>query len=279
MTVRLLAGGRAGELLLEAGHEPAGAELDHLVAALAAGERLAVERALVVHDDEVALGGRALDGLEPAGALAQPLDLGLDLPRRRRRARACRPPAPCTRRAWPRAHADLDRERQRLALAGQLAHVELGLADRDDRGGVDRGRVPGADRVAHGLVEHGLAADALDHDRRGRLAGAEAGDAHVAAERARRLGDALLDLLGRHLRLDAHARLGQLGDGRGDGGCGHGRPSRYRRVRAHPARGVARHRSARPPVGRRRRLGRAARALAVGARAQARRDADRALSR
>ena len=35
----LVAGGRARELLLEAGDEPAGAELDHLVAALAAGER------------------------------------------------------------------------------------------------------------------------------------------------------------------------------------------------------------------------------------------------
>ena len=39
----LVARGGALELLLEAGHEPARAELDHLVAALAAGERLAVD--------------------------------------------------------------------------------------------------------------------------------------------------------------------------------------------------------------------------------------------
>ena len=116
---------------------------------------------------------------------------------------------------------------------GQLAEVELRLADRDDRGGVDRGRVPGADRVAHRLVEHGLAADALDDDRRRRLAGAEAGHAHVAAERARGLRDALLDLLGGHLGLDAHARLGQLGDGCGDGGAAMGGATRYRRARAH----------------------------------------------
>ena len=121
-----------------------------------------------------------------------------------------------------RAHADLDRELQRLALARQVAHVEVRLADRHDGGRVDRGAVPGGDRVAHRLVEHGVAADALDDDGRGRLAGAEAGDAHGAAELARGLRDALLDLLGGDLRLDADARLGELGDGGGDGN-GHGR--------------------------------------------------------
>ena len=39
---------------------------------------------------------------------------------------------------------------------------------------------------------------------------------------ARGLRDAPLDLVGGHLGLDADARLGQLGDGGGDGG-GHGR--------------------------------------------------------
>ena len=97
----LLAGDRARELLLEARDEPARAELDHLVAALAAGEGDAVERAQVVHHHEVALGGGALDRLQPAGALAQALDLGGRRPRRRRRARACRPRGPCTRRASP----------------------------------------------------------------------------------------------------------------------------------------------------------------------------------
>ena len=112
-----------------------------------------------------------------------------------------------------RADADLDREPQRLALAGQLAEVEVGLADGRDPRGVDRRGVPAADRVADRLVEHGLAADALDHDGRRRLAGAEAGDADVAGEGARGLRDALLDLGGGHLGLHAHARLGQLGDG------------------------------------------------------------------
>src|SRR5215218_5740759 len=258
-----VARGRARELLLEAGHEPAGAELDHLVAAIAAGERLAVERALVIHHDEVARLGRALDGLEPAGALAQRLDPRLDLLVGGGRLALADLEALVVAELRLGPHADLDRERQRLAVAGQLAHVEPRLADWDDRGGVDRRRVPGADRVAHRLVEDDLAADALDHDGRGRLAGAEAGHAHAASERARRLRDALLDLLRRYLGLDAHARLRQLGHGCGDGGCGHGRPSRYRRPDAPPARGMARHRSARPPRRGSDRLGGAAAALAV----------------
>jgi hypothetical protein len=72
-------------------------------------------------------------------------------------------------------------------------------------GRVDRGRVPGADRVAHRLVEHGVAAHALHDDGRGRLAGAEPGHAQPATEAARGLLDAALDLLGGHFRLHAHA--------------------------------------------------------------------------
>ena len=214
----LVAGARALELVLEAGHEAAGAELDHLVAALAAGERLAVERAEEVHHHEVAAGGGAVGRLELGAALAQGLDLGLDrLVADVRLAAADLEPLVVAELGL-RADADLDREAQRLALAGQLGQVEVGLADRDDLRAVDRGRVPAGDRLADGLVEHGVAADALDDHRRRHLAGAEAGDAQVAAERLRGLGDALLDLGGGHLGLDADARLGQLGDGGGDVG-------------------------------------------------------------
>ena len=61
----LLAGAGALELLLEAGHEPAGAELDQLVAALAALERLAVDacrRSRSPRSRRLPAG--ALDGLE-----------------------------------------------------------------------------------------------------------------------------------------------------------------------------------------------------------------------
>ena len=117
------------------------------------------------------------------------------------------------------AHADLDRERHRPALGRQVAEVEVGIADGMDPARIDRSRVPEAHAVAHRLVQHGRAADALDDHRRRHLALAEAGDAQVAAQRARRLCDPLLDLLRRHLRLDADAGLGKLGDlcGNGDG--------------------------------------------------------------
>jgi hypothetical protein len=104
-----------------------------------------------------------------------------------------------------RADADLDREPQRLALARELREVEVRLADRGDPRGVDRRGVPAAERVAHGLVEHRLAADALDHDRRRRLAGAEARDADAARERLGGLRHPLLDLRRRDLGLHAHA--------------------------------------------------------------------------
>ena len=210
------------ELLLEAGHEPARAELDHLVAALPAGKGLAVEGAEEVHHHEVAGGRGPLDGLELGAALAHALELGLDRLGRDDGLAAADLEALVLAEPRRRPHADLDREAQRLALAGQLVHVQVGLADRHDARVVDRRGVPAGQGAAHRLVEHGLAADALDDHGRRDLAGAEAGDAEVAAELAGGVGEPAFDLVRRHLRLDAHARLGQLGDRGGDGG-GHGR--------------------------------------------------------
>src|SRR3954468_23910023 len=266
----VLAGRCALELFLEARHEAARAELDHLVAPLAAGEPLAVERAHEVHHDEVAALGGALDGLQAPGALAQPLDLLVDRLVRNRRLALADLELLVLPEHGLRAHADLDGELQRLALARQVAHVEVRLADGHDGGRGDRGAVPRGDRVAHRLVEDCVAADALDDDGGGRLAGAEAGDAHGAAELARGLRDALLDLLGGDLRLDAHARVGELGDGGGDGN-GHGRQTTIPSPNAPPARRVGRVRAAWTRRGRRGRrrggaVGRAARAGAAAAR-------------
>ena len=66
---------------------------------------------------------------------------------------------------------------------------------------------------ADGLVEDGVAPDALDDDGGRDLALAEARDAQVAPELAGGAVERALDLGGGHLRLDADARLGQLGDG------------------------------------------------------------------
>src|SRR5205085_11411938 len=74
----LVAGTRADELLLEAGDQASAAQLDDLVVALAALERHAVDRALVVDDDEVALLRGTLDRLESREVLAQVLELVRD---------------------------------------------------------------------------------------------------------------------------------------------------------------------------------------------------------
>src|SRR3712207_8682532 len=57
----------------------------------------------------------------------------------------------------------LDRELERRALLGQRLEVHARVADRRHAGLADRALVPARERAAHGLVEHGLAADALEH--------------------------------------------------------------------------------------------------------------------
>ena len=118
LDLALLARRGALELLLEAGDEPVRAELDELVGARAAGELLAVDRAAVVHDDEVARLRGALRGLQAGRALAQLLDLADRRPPRRRRARAGRPRGPCTRRASP-SDGRRSRSRRSGAPAGR----------------------------------------------------------------------------------------------------------------------------------------------------------------
>ena len=67
-----------GELRLEALDQLVTPQLQQVVGCLAALERLAVDRALEVDQERVALGGGALDRLQPGEALADPLDLPLD---------------------------------------------------------------------------------------------------------------------------------------------------------------------------------------------------------
>src|SRR5205823_986010 len=110
---------RARELLLEARDQPARPELQQLVAALAALERLAVDRAHVVHDDEVAFARGLLDRLEPGSALAQRLELGLNRLVGGLGLALGRVDALVVAELRGRAHADLDRERQRVAGEGR----------------------------------------------------------------------------------------------------------------------------------------------------------------
>ena len=113
----LVAGPGADELLLEAGDQPARAELEQLVAALAAVERHAVELAEVVHHDVVAELGGALDGLERGQAVAQALDLGVDRLLVGGGLAALDLDALVGAELGDGAHADLDREGERRAVA------------------------------------------------------------------------------------------------------------------------------------------------------------------
>ena len=209
----LVAGARAHQLLLEPGHEPARPELEQLIAAGAALELLSADGSDVVHDDVVAVLGRALHGVERRHPVAQPFDLGVDLGVLDLRLAPADLEALVFAELGGGPHADLDRELERLALGRQLVRdVQLGLTHGRDAGLVDRVRVPPSESAPERLVEDGVAAEPTDHYRRRDLALAEAGDPHLAAELARGLLDAALDLLGRDLRLDAYARFGKLGD-------------------------------------------------------------------
>src|SRR5207302_7679768 len=97
----------------------------------------------------------------------------------------------------------LDRERQWLTLLREPLHVELRLTHGSYPGFLDRIRVPRAERTPQRLIEHGLPAQAPDHERRRHPSLAETGHAHLAAELASGLVDAALDLLRGDLGMDA----------------------------------------------------------------------------
>ena len=230
-----LAGARSEQTLLEPGDQVAAAELHELVAALATLERdrrlprggiLRRQVADVVDDDEVALPGRPLDRIQAGQALAHRVDLLLDRLIGHHRLAARDLQALILAELGLRQHADLDRELQGLALRRQVSQVDRRIAHGHDAGLGDRVGIPARERVPDGFVEHGLAADALQDQRRGHLALAEARQFQLAPELARALLDAILDLGRRDLHLHAHARLGQLGDGGLQGGWA--RPPRYR---------------------------------------------------
>ena len=75
----LVAGLRADELILEAGDERAGAEVEVVLLRLAALKRLAVDKALEVDGDGVAVLRFALDGLDAGVALGHTVQLGVDV--------------------------------------------------------------------------------------------------------------------------------------------------------------------------------------------------------
>src|SRR6185312_9595820 len=75
----LLAGFDADELILEARDEAAAAQFERVILVAAAGEFDAADRADAVHDQDIALLGRAVDGLGFALLLGDALESAIDL--------------------------------------------------------------------------------------------------------------------------------------------------------------------------------------------------------
>ncbi len=214
----VLPGARPDEPVLEALDQAARSELYELIAPLAALERLALagvpdELAGVVDHHEVTALRGTLRGLQAREALAQLLDLALHELLLDDRLGTADLETPVLAQLGLRQHADLDRELEALPTRGQLPEIDLRVAHRDDAGGVDGVGVPARESVAHGLLQDGLAPDTLDHQRRGHLAASKARELQLAGELAGLVLDAHLELPGGHLHLQAHPRLGQLGDG------------------------------------------------------------------
>ena len=165
----------------------------------------------------------ALDGVQPRRALAQAVDLGADRLVVDLRLALADLDALVVAELGLRAHADLDREAQRLALAP-------GRSPRSSSGSPT-----GAIRAASIAAVYQAPIESRTASSRtasrpmrwtitggGALPARKPGTRMLATEPAGGLRDAALDLLGGHLRLHAHARLGELGDG-GDDVGGHGR--------------------------------------------------------
>ena len=209
--------------LLEALDQVAGAELDQLIAPLPPSNgsarrprRRASRRSRSRRSRPPAPGARRSPGARGDRAAGRSPAAPA---RRRRRARRGRPRGPGTRRARAFGqHADLEGELEVAARRRQLAERDLRVADRDDAGGSERVDVPAAEIFAHRLLEHGLATDALDDERRRAPCRVESPAASGCRPSSRAL---------RSMRCssspagtwtcDAHARLGQLGDGRREG--------------------------------------------------------------
>src|SRR5262249_39148821 len=151
--------------------QPARAKLDQLVAALATLEGfvrpvLGEERADVVEHDEVALLGGPLRGLHAREAIAGLVDLLLqELVGRPGLGTPNLHPAVLAELGL-REDTDLEGELELRARAGQLAEVDLRIADGDDPSAVERLDVPAAETVADRFLKDRLAPKPLDHEWR-----------------------------------------------------------------------------------------------------------------
>ena len=157
------------QLLLEAGDQPTGAQLEQESARVAALEGLAVDRADEVDDHVVVACRSAVHGLQRGEGLAQPVELRVHVLLGHLGLAAPGLDALVAAQLGPRADAHLEAELERSALLGQPADIEVWAAHRGDARLVERVLVPAGERASHGLVEHRLATHLLKDDLGGTL--------------------------------------------------------------------------------------------------------------
>ncbi len=200
--IAALAGLHAFELLLEARDQAARAELDRHALTGSTLEGDAVDRALIVHDNQIALDrGMTLgSGFVTFGLGGDALDLGVDLGVAGGHRKALQRDALDLRSRHVGQHFERDAELGVLAFRIVLVEVDGGLG----RGTQLLLGEQGLDAVLHRAVERVLVqrrAVHLLHDVRGHLAGAEARHPHLRGNLLHLLLDPRGDILGRDREL------------------------------------------------------------------------------
>ena len=179
--VGALLGGQPADGVVEALHQVARADLVGHARGRAVLQHLVAELGLEVDGDEVAVLGRALDGLQHAEALAHDGDLLVDLlvgdldvvDGDRELVQG--------RQLQLRGDVDLGGELEGVVVL-ELGHLDLGLAEHADLVLAHDLGVDLRDGVLDDLLQDDGAADALVEHAVGDLARAEAGDADLLAQ-------------------------------------------------------------------------------------------------
>ena len=191
----ILAGLDAHKLILKAGDEGAGAEVQAVIGAFSAAEGFAVLIAVEVDDDGVAGPGGTVHLHDAAVALADGLDLKIDVLFRDLSRGLVGRQTLVLAQGRHGIQGGFKGDRQRLVLA-DLVIRDGGIAHGALAAGIDAGTVRLQRQGIDGLVmEHVLAVHTLDH-RAGRLASAEAGDGDALLVAQIRLVDRRLERRG-----------------------------------------------------------------------------------
>ncbi len=207
-----LTGGEGLEGLVDAVDEVAGAEL---VGDAARGvDGVAADGGGEVDLDEVARLRGAVDRDQRAEAAAQAVELGRDLVVGDLDGVHGELEALVRGQVELGADVDLDLEEEVAGevLAGPLLDVGLGAAEGTDVRLLDGGLVEAVHAVVDGVLQHGLAADALVDDGRRHLALAEAGDGDLLGDVAVCVVDVRLQVFGGGRDRELDARGAQLFD-------------------------------------------------------------------